>query len=511
VNLQLESRSPREGLELAGILPKGTLVGCSSVRFRSCCGKWDECEADDLYVAIVGADEDGHDFARQAVERGAAAIVTERLLAVDVPQILVNDSRQAYGEVCHALAGHPGSRLTNIGVSGTDGKTITSHLIASILEVAGHRTGIHSSIGVRSGGNGPIYRASSPNPPLFAQQLSRMVMEDCSHAVTEISCRDLTQYNHAGIQLDVAVLTNMRETDLDFHVTRENHRRSQLRLLGSLKPEGVAVLNLDDPVSHFLVDQCPCPTLTVGIHQDGDVKGRLLERLISEQTFMITAGSESALVKSPMIGDEHIYNCLCATAACLAMGIDLQSIAKGLEAGSMLPGRLENLKCGQEFGVWVDAANSASQLATAIGTIKQVVKGRVWSVCSVDEELSSAQRKQIGEIVERAADHVVATRTTAEPILDYEPMHQFLDGFEHPHSVQMVPNRFRAIEWALGRAKPGDGVLVAGCGEKPFALSGDQDWAISDRDVCEAWLYDQASPEKQSDPRSNTFNIDDYR
>ena len=161
--------------------------------------------------------------------------------------------------------------------------------------------------------------------------------------------------------------------------------------------------------------------------------------------------------------------------------------------------------------MWVDAANSASQIATAIRTIKQVVKGRVWCVCSVDEELSSVQRKQIGEVVERAADHVIATRTNAEPILDYEPMHQFLDGFEHPHSVQLVPNRFRAIEWVLGRAKPGDGVLVAGCGEKPFAIAGNRDWMISDKDVCEAWLYDQASLDNDSNSDPDSFNIGDYR
>lgn len=511
MSTQTHSQLLHPGLDLAEILPHGRLVGSNAVRFHSCCGQWDECESDDLYVAIVGADQDGHDFAREAVERGAVAVVTERLLAVNVPQILVNDSRKAYGEVCHALAGQPSTRLTSIGVSGTDGKTITNHLIASILEVAGFQTGLRSSVGVRTGIDQASFDSGTPNPPLIAQQLSQMVLKGSSHAVVEVSCRDLARHNHAGVSFDVAVLTNIRDTDIDFHVTRENHHRAQLRLISSLKPGGVAVLNLDDPVSHFLVDQCPCATLTVGMHHEANVNGQLLERLISQQTFLLTAGTESVAICTETIGDEHIYNSLCAAAAAMALGIDLQTIARGIEKGSKIPGRLESVKCGQDFGVWVDAAKTPSQLATAIRTVKQVVKGRVWCVCSVGDDFSSTQRKQLGEIVERAADHVIATRAAAGGILDFEPMHQFLDGFEHPNSVQLVPNRFRAIEWALCRAQAGDAVLITGCGEKPFALSGDSNWAVGDRDVCEAWLHDRASLDQRSGDEPDVFNIEDYR
>ena len=499
-----------DGIPVREILPKAKLIGAHDVNVSSCCGKWDECQPGDLYVAILGADVDGHDFCPQAIENGATAVITERLVATSSPQILVQDSRHAYARICHALAGRPSERLTTIGVSGSVGKTVTSHLVQSILEVVGHTTGRSTSLGVSIGKNMPTIPRKELNPPLIAEQMGQMAMNDCTHAVIEVSSRDLAKRNFSGVSLDVAVLTNMRDEDIDFHGTRSNYKRSQLRLLDSLKPTGLAVLNLDDPTSHFLVESCTAPVLTIGMNQDANVRGQLLERLSHEQSFMIITGSESVAVRTPIIGDEHIYNCLNAVAVGLALGIDLQSIARGLENGSKLPGRMERVECGQDQGVWIDTASTPVQLATALRTIKQVVKGKVWCVCSISNDQTHERRKRMGEVLDRAADSVVVTRDSVDSAIDYEPMHQMFDGFEEPHRVQLIPNRFRAIEWALGQARPEDGVLIAGCGERPFALLGDENWTIADRDVCEAWLFDNASIDNQF-TSTDIYRIEDYR
>jgi UDP-N-acetylmuramoyl-L-alanyl-D-glutamate--2,6-diaminopimelate ligase len=244
--------------------------------------------------------------------------------------------------------------------------------------------------------------------------------------------------------------------------------------------------------------------------QDANVQGRLLERVKSEQSFLVTTGADSFVVRTPIIGDEHIYNCLNAVAVGLALGVDLESIAKGLEVGSKLPGRMERVECGQDNGVWIDTAKTPVQLATALRTVKQVVKGKVWCICSVMPGQTQELRKQVGEVLDRVADNVVVTRDSVDSAIDYEPIHQVIDGFEEPHDVQVIPNRFRAIEWALDQAGPNDGVLVAGCGERPFALLGDENWTIADRDVCEAWLFDNASIDGQY-TSSGIYNIDDYR
>ena len=502
------------GIRLRDILPSAKLINSKEVYFRSCCGLWKDCEQDDLFVALVEAEQDGHEFTQEAIKRGAAAVVTELLLSTDRPQCIVSDSREAYGKICQALAGQPSQHLTTVGVTGTDGKTVTSHLIRGVFKTAGLKSGLVTSIEVNCGQNRQSIPSKELNSPRIAEQLTQMVMADCTNAVIEIPSDALAKRALAGVELDVAVVTNIRHNYLDFQGSTDNYRQHKMRLLGQLKKTGLAVLNRDDPTTHFLLENIDCPVLTIGMKHEAEVTAHLVERTISEQTFMITAGSESVAVRTSIIGDQHIYNCLAAAAVGLATGIELATIAKGLESVGNIPGRLERVECGQSFGVWIDSARSPGQLSNAIRTLKQVTTGKVWCVCSTDLEQNETLRRRIGEVVEKSADRVVITRTTVDQAIDYEPAHQVLDGFENPGSAQLIPNRFKAIEWALQKAKPGDSVLVTGCGERPFALIGEENWTISDNDVCQAWLYDHSTlaPIQPSDDSvSQIFNIEDYR
>ena len=502
------------GIRLRDIFPEAKLINADEVYVRSCCGHWNDCQQDDLFVAIVDAEQDGHDFTNEAIQLGASAIVTERLLGTDRPQCIVRDTREAYGRICQALAGKPSQHLTTVGVTGTDGKTVTSHLIRGVFRAAQLKTGMVSSIEVNCGREESVPNQDL-NPPRLAEQLSRMVLANCTNAVLEIPSVALAKRCLSGVQIDVGVITNIRNNHLKFHGSTENYRRAKMRLLKQLKPGGLAVLNADDPTTHFLLDQITQPVLTIGMKQEAEVTARLIERSRSEQTFLIIAGSESIPVRTTIIGDQHIYNCLAATAVGLSAGLELSTIAKGLETTGNIPGRLERVECGQPYGLWIDSARSPGQLANALRTIKQVTQGQVWCVCSTDEAQSEIQRRRIGEVVERSANKVVITRTTAQGAVDFEPAHQMLDGFEHPENAHLLPNRFNAIQWVLQNAKPDDAVLVSGCGERPFALVGEEHWTITDRDVCQAWLYDHSEvvTAKQT-PNFNSsqiFNIEDYR
>lgn len=502
------------GIRLKDILPGAKVVGANEIVFQSCCGAWQDCQSDDLFVAIVDSEEDGHDFAHEALARGASAIVTERLLTTRQPQCIVSDSREAYGRICQALAGNPSQRLSTIAVSGSDGKTVTSHLIRAIFGAAEVESGIASSIEVNLGSAMKSVPAKELNAPRLAQQLAQMALAGCSAAIVEVSSVALAKRCFSGVDIDVAVLTNIREGQPGFHGSTDNYRRAQLRLLDHLKPEGVAIINADDPTSHFLLDRIQHPTLTFGLRQEADVTAALVERNQSGQTFILKAGSESVPVKTTTIGDQHIQNCLAAAAVGLAKGIDLMTIAAALGKVTRICGRLEKVECGQDFGVWIDSSKTPSQLATALQTLRQVTDGKVWCVASVEDEQSSELRQRMGEVLERACDRPVLTKTTVDFALEYESFHQVLDGFDNPGDAQVIPNRFRAIEWVLEKAGPNDAVLVSGCGEKPFALVGEVNWTIGDRDVCEAWLYDNASlspleSDWGDDP--GIFNIDDYR
>lgn len=504
-----ELASAGGAIRLHEILPGSKFIGKGEFRVQSCCSRWDECERNDLYVAIVDAENDGHEFAREAVQRGASAILTERLLAVDLPQCIVDDSRLAFGTVCHALAGNPSERISTIGVAGSDGKTVTSHLIRSMFESAGHDVGLLSSIENKIGAHSKA-PMQDLNSPLLADQLSAMVLNGCTHAVVEMPGIALAQHQLSGVSLDAAVVTNIRHDNMNFHGTKENYQRAKTRILDYLKSTGFAVLNADDPTTHFLLDQIETPALTIGMKQKAEIMGRVIERSVSEQTFLIMAGGDSAVVRTSIIGTQHIYNCLAAAAVGLTSGIELQTIARGLEDAGNIPGRLERVECGQPYGVWVDSARSPRQLATAIQTVKTVTKGKVWCVCSIEDNQTQMSRRKIGEVIEKSAHKQIITHASMNKSTDYEPAHQILDGFSKPANAQLIPNRMNAIEWTLSQAQPNDAVLIAGCGERPIASVGKHQWEISDRDVCQAWLYDRANwGEGFNEP--SIFRIDDYR
>ena len=500
------------GIDLKKILPQSNFIGGKPFQVQSCCGSWNEVQQDDLYVAIVDAENDGHDFAERAINRGASAVLTERLLAIDRPQCIVDDSRIAYGKICQALAGVPSRRAATIGVSGTDGKTVTSHLIHSVLRQAGVSAGLASSI--QTGWNDYV-DTNSPeqlNSPSLAALLANMVMNDCTHAIVEAPNDSLAQHAFSGIELDIAVLTNIRRDHLTYHTTPQNYHRVKTRMLEYLKPNGFAVLNADDPTTNKLLDEVDVPALTIGIHQAAEIKAKMIDRYRGEQTFVIQAGNQTIPIRTKMIGKHHIYNCLTATAVALGMGIDLQTIARGLENVEQVPGRMERIECGQPFGLWIDSAHTPSQLATALQTVRGVVDGKIWCVVSTADDQSVSHRKQMGQVAERAADVSVLTRSECVQAIDYEPFHQLIDGFEDSKRPQIIPNRFKAIQWALSQCGENDAVLVSGRGEAPFALLGDQAWPVADRDVCEAWLYDNNGLEDKDDFEGpDSYNIDDYR
>ena len=331
--------------------------------------------------------------------------------------------------------------------------------------------------------------------------------------ILECSSRDLAQRHFAGAELDVAVFTNLRGAHFDFHRTMANYQRSQLRLLEHLRPQGLAILNADDPTSHFLIDEVDVPTLTFGIRQEADVRAQLVEKHGLDQVFILTAGSESVTIRSQIPGQHHIYNCLAAAAVGLAQGIDLEKIARGIECIQRLPGRMESVQCGQDFQVIIDESASPYRLGVALNTLKHETKGRVICVLTADAQLPHDVAGQMGRVAERSGCLPIVTMNNVGTVIDYEPSHRVLDGFERAHRAQLIPDRIRAIEWALAQAGPHDTVLISGQGAQPFQTMGNNQWQLTDRDVCEAWLYgtEPENGEVNAEPEPPIYKIDDYR
>lgn len=486
----LQTTGRARGVSLRQLLPSGRIIGGDDILATRCAIDAKQCRAGDLFVATTQYHRDGHEDVATAIERGASAVVAERLLPIDVPQIIVRDSREALGRICHALANRPTDRLQTIAVTGTQGKTVTSLLLAAVLEAAKQTSGVFSSIGYSDGAEQVETSTATPPTPELVQWLSRMELVGCSNAVVEVSRLALAERRLASAEFDAAVLTSLRPTQGDDFNSLLSERKLHTRLLKQLKSSGFVVANIDDPNVHAAIGDLRCPVMTYSLRGEGEVNATVLERWPSEQTFLLHAGNETMPVRTEMIGDHHVLNCLAAAAVGLVLGIDLPTIARGLESQRMMPGRLERIECGQSFSVYVDYARTPEMLTASLKAVRQVTRGRVWCVAGCEGDRNRQLRPQVGRVLERLADNVIITTDNPRGEEPLQIAHEILDGMDDAGAPRLMPNRKKAIEWALAHAQPGDAVVVAGKGDENSQIVGRKRQRHDDRDVVRHFLYE---------------------
>lgn len=491
----LQTQSHGCAVSLRQLLPEAQFFAAPDIRVSSCAGDSRSCGPGDLFVALLGAAVDGHDYVRQALSRGASAILAERYLpAVGVPMCVVPDSRIAYGRLCQALAGNPSQQLKVIGVTGTNGKTTTTTLIASVLTAGGYRTGTLGTLGYWDGCDWEPGVMTTPAAPLLASSLARMAAAGCSHAVMEVSSHALSQSRVAGIRFDAGCITNVRQDHLDYHGTLRNYRQAKARLFQHLAPEALVVLNADDPVSVEFLPKLSRPVLTVSLGEQAELTAQVVERLPSEQTFLLTAGSDTLPVRTPLIGDHNVSNCLQAAAIGLAYGLDLATVVRGLEAIQCVPGRLERIECGQTYGVFVDYAHTPHALAAVLDTLRNVTAGRVICLFGAGGQRDRKKRPLMGRAVGRRADLAIITTDNPRCEDPDDIAGEILAGMPVGAPVEMIPDRTRAIHRALSLAGPGDCVLLAGKGHECSQVIGSEVIPFDDCEVARRWLYKLSPP-----------------
>jgi UDP-N-acetylmuramoyl-L-alanyl-D-glutamate--2,6-diaminopimelate ligase len=477
------------GVRLRSLFPDAEFVGVWNRPIHACSADSRACQPGDLFIARVGTVSDGHDHADEAISRGASAILTERLLPVDVPQCIVPDTRVAHGQLCQALAGDPSRSIKVIGITGTNGKTTTTCLIASILQAGGFQPGLLGTLGYCDGDTTDRAPLTTPSTPVLADWLRRMVVNGCTHAVMEVSSHALAQHRIAGVAFDAIGVTNVRRDHLDFHGSLTAYRGAKRRLFEQLSPEGFAVVNADDPVAANYLTGFNGPALTIGMTNHAEVSATLVERCVSEQTFLLNAGCDTIPVRTRMIGDHHISNCLVATAIGLTYGIDLHDIVRGLEAIEHVPGRLERIECGQSFGAFVDFAHTPDALACTLKTLREVTAGKLICVFGAGGDRDRQKRPLMGTIAEELADMAIVT-TDNPRTEDHEAIaREILSGCKHCDEIEVVCDRSSAIRRALSLAEPNDCVVVAGKGHEDYQIIGNERYKFDDRQVVRDWLY----------------------
>jgi len=377
--------------------------------------------------------------------------------------------------VCPGL-GHPSDKLKIIGVTGANGKTTTSCLIAGILAHAGNKVGLLCGLGYFDGEDVEEPSHATLPPDRLATLLARMVHNRCTHAVMEVSSRALTQSQLGGVWFDAACVTNVTRDHLEHPLKLKNYRLAKSRLFDHLRGEAFVVLNADDPVASGYLRHLDGPVLTVGIYSPAEIVGTPLEQFPSEQTFLITAGSDTVPVRTQMIGTHHIYNCLTAAAVGLAYGIDLPNIVRSLEAAKHVPGRMERIVCGQPFSVFVDSAHTPDALTGSLQTIRTVIQGKVICVLGMDGNCKK-NHQLMGRAMDKCADLSIITSDNSHHKNAKPCIHQVLSGFEDPSHAEIIPDRREAIYRALSLAQRGDCVLIAG--KTPETLH-----------IASEWLYE---------------------
>jgi UDP-N-acetylmuramoyl-L-alanyl-D-glutamate--2,6-diaminopimelate ligase len=475
------------GVALDALFSPACRTGAEGATVTGCTSQWRQVRPGDAFVAVLGDDADGHDFAAQAVKRGASAIIVERPLPIfSVPVYHVDDTRVAFGELCHALVDHPSRRLRVIGVVGTQGKSTTIALLEAIYAAAGHEVGVLSTLTAYDGMSRGPGVGGALCPAALAGRLARMEAAGCTQALLEISSEALAQGKLAGLELDTLVATSIDAARLTLHNSVQNYRNAQRRVLDYLSPDGIAVINADDPVSCRWLNEIPGAAITYGMGEQAQITAEIIECNVCETVFVLTAGCDSAAVRTTIAGDEHISNCLAAAATALAHGIDLETIAAGIEAVQKLPARMERIDCGQEFTVFVDAAANACGLRASLRTARRLTRGRVICVLGDSLPTNSQEAVLIRSVVQKLAD--VAIVTDALTSLDAD----WLPQTAQTSNIQVAVDRAEAIAFAVAAAGRGDVVVIAGSrGPTEFAFGAAE---IADADVVRELLYGLARP-----------------
>jgi UDP-N-acetylmuramoyl-L-alanyl-D-glutamate--2,6-diaminopimelate ligase len=323
-------------------------------------------------------------------------------------------------------------------------------------------------------------------PASLAARLARMEAAGCTHALVELSADALRQAKFAGIELDAVCGTVIDSARLDLHHTVQNYRDHARRALEYLSAEGIAVLNADDPVSCRWLGSLDAPSLTYGFGDQAQITADIIERGVNETIFVLSAGCESAAIRTTIVGDHHVANCLAAATTAIAGGVDLQTIASGIERLQSLPARMEPVVCGQDFALFVDAAHTACGLRATLRTARQLARGRV--ICVLGDSLPPARQEAavIWHILEKLADvAIVSEPPPAAPSL-------WKSDDDSETKFQVANDRGEAIALAVATAQAGDVVVIAGSrGPAECGFGCDE---ITEADAARELLYARSQP-----------------
>jgi UDP-N-acetylmuramoyl-L-alanyl-D-glutamate--2,6-diaminopimelate ligase len=437
----------------------------------------------DVFVAIPGLQQDGLAFVGQALAAGAAAIAAEQRFdrgdALEAPFIRVPNARQALADLSAAFYGHPSRHMAVVGVTGTDGKTSTTHLLSAILEAHGRTTGWLTTVNTKIAADVRPNAAdhTTPEAPVVQAALADMLAAGVDVAIVETSSHALELERVRGTRFQVGVFTNLSPEHLNFHGTFDAYRAAKARLFERLPPDGLAVLNADDPASAFMREVTPARVLTYGIDRRADVMATDVRLSPTGTTFRLEpAGQE---IGTRLVGRFNVANWLAAFGAATYFGATPADLAAAAAAQAAVPGRMNLVDGGQPFTVVVDFAHTPQALQKALDTVRELVSGRLLLVFGLAGGRDVANRPVMGALAARHADFFVITQDDpgeedTAAIAAQIAAGAHAAGAREGRRFAVELDRRAAIRLLFERAEAGDAVLLAGKGHEQRMVVGDQ-------------------------------------
>lgn len=494
--------------EIAEAVGGARLTGPSTACIRRVAYDSRRVTSGSLFVALIGANSDGHDFVGQALQAGASAIMASRSLphvSPEVALIAVDDTRKAMARAACALYKDPTADLRVTAVTGTNGKTSTTHFIESIYRHAGTSCGVIGTLGARINDKWTPVAHTTPESPDLQELFAQMVGQGVEAVALEASSHAIDQNRMDCTRVDAAIFTNLTQDHLDYHVTMEDYFLVKRRLFVDFEQvsgkDFYSIINIDDAYGRERLCGLARGTLwTYGACNDARVRASDLRLGASQTSYILGTPAGSRRVTLQVGGGFNVHNSMAAAASCLAIGVSLDDVVQGLEQQTSVPGRFEPVNCGQEFGVIVDYAHTPDGLQNLLEGCRQITDKRLILVFGCGGDRDPGKRPIMGEIAASLSDLPILTSDNPRSEDPAAIARDVLKGVPEQQRDAMVVelDRRAAIAKACHLAEPGDIVIIAGKGHETYQIFADHTAQFDDRQVVREIVANMQTGKRQS-------------
>lgn len=447
-----------------------------------------------LFICLPGARFDGHDFAHRAVAAGAKALVCQRPLALSCPQVVVKDCREALARIAVNYYRQPFQDLTLMAVTGTNGKTTIAHMLQAITGQAG-LSGLIGTLGIRIGhGEYVATGNTTPESLELQRQLRSMANSGAAYVAVEASSQGIAKHRLDHTLVDAAVFTNLTWDHMDYHKTLDQYFACKARLFQQIKPGGIAVINIDDNYGKKMAALAQGRVITYSMLGKADCTAAIVQRRPTETKLRFQLGADSFEAAAPVLLDYNAANALAAAATAWGLGIKPALIRRGLEQLEQVPGRMEKVDFGQDYGVFIDFAHTPDALEKLLKGIKAITPKRLIVIFGSVGNGDRGKRPQMAAIAEKYGDVVIVTSTQPKYEKPEEIIAEICKGFTGDNYTQIV-ERGQAVEHALSLARAGDTVVLAGFGHQKHKLIQGQAIPYSDYQAAARYFMKLAQKE----------------